>query len=152
MSIKKLLKQMVDQNASDLFYRAGGSAHLRLAGKVIPVDSIVLSVDDVMDAVAELTTPKQRDTFRDYLDVDFAVYIEELNHRFRVSIFRQRNWPSMVIRNVRSDVQTFEDLNLPAETLKKLSLETRGLVLLTGAGNWKKLWNAVCAKLLSGMK
>ena len=133
MSIKKLLKQMVDQNASDLFYRAGGSAHLRLAGKVIPVDSIVLSVDDVMDAVAELTTPKQRETFRDYLDVDFAVYIEELNHRFRVSIFKQRNWPSMVIRNVRSDVQTFEDLNLPAETLKKLSLETRGLVLLTGS-------------------
>jgi twitching motility protein PilT len=133
MSIKKLLKQMVDQNASDLFYRAGGSAHLRLAGKAIPVDDIILTVDDVMEAVEELTTLKQRETFKNSLDVDFAVYVEELNHRFRVSIFRQRNWPSMVIRNVRSEVQTFEELSLPAETLRRLSLETRGLVLLTGS-------------------
>jgi len=133
MSIKKLLKQMIDQSASDLFYRAGGSAHMRLAGKVIPIDDTILSVDDVMEAVDELTTPAQREAFRERLDVDFAVYLEELNRRFRVSIFRQRNWPSMVIRNVRSEVQTFDELNLPADILKKLSLETRGLVLLTGS-------------------
>ena len=133
MSIRKLLKQMVDRDASDLFYRAGGFAHLRVAGKVIPVDDIVLTVDDVIEAAAELTTAKQRETFRDCQDVDFAVYIEELNRRFRVSIFKQKNWPSMVIRNIRSEVQTFEDLNLPAKTLRKLSLEARGLVLLTGS-------------------
>jgi twitching motility protein PilT len=44
----------------------------------------------------------------------------------------------LVIRNIRSEVQTFEELNLPSEILKSLSMETRGLVLLTGsAGSGK---------------
>jgi len=45
----------------------------------------------------------------------------------------QRNWPSIVIRNVRNSIATLEELNLPAEILKKLSMETRGLLLLTGS-------------------
>jgi twitching motility protein PilT len=50
----------------------------------------------------------------------------------------QRNCPSLVIRNVRSSISTFEELNLPVEVLKKLSMEIRGLVLLTGsAGSGK---------------
>jgi twitching motility protein PilT len=50
----------------------------------------------------------------------------------------QRNWPALVIRNIRSDIQSFEELNLPAKVLKELSLESRGLVLLTGsAGSGK---------------
>jgi len=44
----------------------------------------------------------------------------------------QRNWPSIVIRNVRNKIATFEELNLPSEVMQKLALETRGLVLLTG--------------------
>jgi twitching motility protein PilT len=44
----------------------------------------------------------------------------------------QRNWPALVVRSIRSDIQSFEELNLPSEVLKKLSLEARGLVLLTG--------------------
>src|SRR4030042_4923014 len=44
----------------------------------------------------------------------------------------------MVIRNVRSSISSFEELNLPSEVLKKLCTERRGLVLLTGsAGSGK---------------
>jgi twitching motility protein PilT len=72
------------------------------------------------------------------LDLYFAIYLEEFKRRFRVSIFMQRNWPALVIRNIRSVVQNFEELGLPADILKKLSLEKRGLVLLTGsAGSGK---------------
>jgi twitching motility protein PilT len=67
------------------------------------------------------------------MDIDFALYSPELDRRFRISIFMQRNCPSVVIRNVRSTIQTFAELNLPAEVLEKLSLEARGLVLLTGS-------------------
>lgn len=57
----------------------------------------------------------------------------ELNRRFRISMFMQRNWPALTIRNVRAETQSFQELNLPAEILKKLCQETRGLVLLTGS-------------------
>ncbi len=132
MDIKKYLKIMVDKNASDLFYRAGAKVRLRIDGEVAAVDEKTVSLDEVNDAVRELTSERVRNLFQKDLDVDFGIYLPELEHRFRISIFIQRNWPSIIIRNVRSDIQTFEALNLPAETLEKLSMETRGLVLLTG--------------------
>ncbi len=133
MKIKELLKRMVEQNASDLFYRAGGVARLRVGGKVIPVDDELLTVDSVLEAMEELTTPQQRENFKKTLDVDFALYLDEFDRRFRVNIFMQRNWPSIVIRCINRVIQTFEELNLPDEVLRKLCMETRGLVLLTGS-------------------
>jgi len=132
MDIKKLMQEMVARGGSDLFYRAGGTPRLRIDGKIISVGEHVLSVEDVMLATQQLANFKQLDIFRNNMDVDFAVYLDEFGRRFRVSIFMQRNWPSVVIRNVRNHISTFEELNLPVEILKKLSLETRGLVLLTG--------------------
>ena len=133
MDIKKLLQEMVNRDASDLFYRAGGTPRLRVDGKIISVDDKPLTVEDVKLAMEQLTNEKQREAFKNKLDVDFAIYIKDLSRRFRVSIFMQRNWPSLVIRNVRSNISSFEDLNLPADILRKLSMETRGLVLLTGS-------------------
>jgi twitching motility protein PilT len=133
MQIKELLKEMLKRNASDLFYRCGGVARLKIDGKLIPVDQKVLLVDDVVKAVEEITTPKQREAFRDKLDIDFAFYLEELDLRFRVSVFMQRNWPSIVIRRVNSQTLSFKDLNLPEDVLQKLSMQRGGLVLLTGS-------------------
>jgi twitching motility protein PilT len=133
MDIKKLMQEMVDRDASDLFFRAGGMPRLRIDGKVVLMDTKILSLEDVIFAMEQLANTKQCETFRNKLDVDFAVYLAGFNRRFRVSIFTQRNWPSIVIRNVRSSIASFEELNLPADILKRLSQETRGLVLLTGS-------------------
>ncbi len=133
MTIKDLLKEMVQRDASDLFYRSGGTPHLRLDGKIINVSEEKLTVADVNKSIETITTPTQREYFSKNLDIDYALYSSELDHRFRVSIFMQRNSPSIVIRNVRQTTATFNDLNLPEEVLKRLSLEKRGLVLLTGS-------------------
>ena len=89
------------------------------------MDTRILSIEDVMLATEQLANTKQLEIFRNKLDVDFAVYLSEFNQRFRVSIFTQRNWPSIVIRNVRNTISSFEELNLPAEALRKLSMETQ---------------------------
>ena len=133
MDIKKLMQEMVVKDASDLFFRAGGIPRLRINGKIFPADTKILSVEDVMFAMEQLANTKQCEALKNKLDVDFALYLPELNRRFRVSIFMQRNWPAIVIRNVRSSIASFEELNLPGEILKRLSLETRGMVLLTGS-------------------
>jgi len=138
MDIKNYLKLMIDKNASDMFYRAGGNVRMRIDGKIVTVDERVVNLDEVNDSVKELTSNELRDFFKRNLDVDFGIYIPELKHRFRVSIFMQRNWPTLVIRNIRSEVQSFEELSLPGEILKSLAMETRGFVLLTGsAGSGK---------------
>jgi pilus retraction protein PilT len=132
MEIKKYLKLMIDKNASDMFFRAGSNVRMRIDGKVIPVGEEVISLDDVNNAVKEMTSSELKSLFQKSLDVDFGFYSPELNHRFRVSIFMQRNWPAMVIRNIRMVAESFADLNLPEEILNKLCMEARGLILLTG--------------------
>lgn len=133
MNVKDFLKELVDRNGSDLLFRAGATPRIRLDGNIIALNDNALSVDDVVQAVEQLTTVKQRESLKENLDIDFALYYEEFNRRFRVSIFMQRNWPSVVIRNVRSSVGNFDELSLPTDILKKLSLEQRGLILLTGS-------------------
>ncbi|MBU4346676.1 MAG: PilT/PilU family type 4a pilus ATPase [Candidatus Omnitrophica bacterium] len=138
MDIKKYLKIMIEKNASDMFYRAGSNVRMRIDGKVVPVDEKIIGLDEVNESVKRLTSNELRDFFQRNLDVDFGVYIPELDHRFRISIFMQRNWPALVVRNIRSDIQTFQELSLPVDVLEKLSMETKGLVLLTGsAGSGK---------------
>ena len=51
---------------------------------------------------------------------------------FRINIFRQRGTISLVIRYVRSDIPSFEQLRLPP-VLLDLVMEKRGLVLVAGA-------------------
>lgn len=138
MNMKKLLQEMVDKNASDLFYRAGGVPHMRIDGKVIPADEKALSVEEVANTVEEITPSRLRGVLDKAWDIDFALFSQELERRFRVSIFMQRNSPSIVIRSILPHARNFTELNLPADILKKLSSESRGLVLLTGsAGSGK---------------
>lgn len=132
MTIRELLRQMVERDASDLFCRAGGTPRLRVDGKVISVCEQIMSKGELDDAIGEIATPEQGEMFKKNHDVDFAYYSNELEHRFRISIFMQRSSPSFVIRNVRKGVDTFENLGLPVRVLRNLAMEPRGLVLLTG--------------------
>ena len=133
MTIKELIKVMIEREGSDLFVRTGGTARLRIDGEIANIDQTPLTEKDVFLAIDELALPKQKEVFKSTSDVDFAVYLSEFDRRFRVSVFMQRNSPSIVIRNVRNSTSTFEELNLPGKVMKKLSEETRGLVLLTGS-------------------
>jgi len=132
LDITDYLKMMVDKNASDMFYRAGGTVRMRINGQVVNVTDQVVSVDDIDLTFQKLLSEEFREFFKKNLDLEFAYFCPELKHRFRVSIFRQRNWPSIVIRNIPAVIKSPEELNLPAEVLKKLAAERRGLVLLTG--------------------
>jgi len=133
MTIKELIKQMIERDASDLFYRCGTEPRLRIDGDLVNMDDELLTLHDLNQAVEDITTPSQREAFKNNSDIDFALFLSEFKRRFRVSIFVQRNSPSIVIRNVRNTIANFAELNLPEKVLQKLSMERRGLVLLTGS-------------------
>lgn len=132
MGIKEYLKMSVDRKASDTFFRAGGKVHMRINGEVLAVSDEVINMDDIEQALKDLLPEEMVKYFKSNLDVDFAYYMPEVDRRFRVSIFMQRNWPSIVIRNIPSFIDSMEDLHLPSAVIKKLATENRGLVLLTG--------------------
>jgi len=138
MGIKDYFRLMVEKRASDMFYRAAGAVYMRIDGQATRVSDKPITIEDMGKTIKELLSEEQQAFFNKHLDLDFAFYSAELGRRFRISIFMQRNLPSMVIRNISPVIQTMEELNLPADVLKKLALDNRGLVLLTGiAGSGK---------------
>ena len=132
MDIVDYLKMMVEKDASDLFFRAGTTVRMRINGQVLPMTENFVSIDDIEMALQTLLSDEARELFRKAKDIDFAYYEPGMKHRFRVSIFMQRNWPSIVARNIPPTTKTLEELKVPADILKKLAMERRGLVLLTG--------------------
>jgi len=134
MSIKNYLEKMIEKGASDIFYRVGGPVRMRIAGRIFAIDTNVLTLEDLNQAIKDLTTPEQVKILNTQKDVDFAIsiYMKEFDRRFRVSLFNQRNTPAIVIRLVRNKIDDFAALNLPANVFEKLSMESRGLILLTG--------------------
>lgn len=133
MTIKELLTKMITRGGSDVFFRVGAKQTIRIDGKLTCAAQNTLTAQEVSRAVEDLTTVEQREKFKELMDIDFAIFFNDLDRRFRVSLFMQRNYPSIVIRNIRNTTEDFEALNLPGEVLRKLAQEPRGLVLLTGS-------------------
>ncbi len=132
LDIHTCLQMMVEKEASDMFFRPGGYLRMRINGQVLTMSEKMINTDDLDQALQKLLSEELRDFFRKKLDIDFAYFSPELKRRFRVSIFTQRNWPAIVIRAIPPFSKTLEELKLPAEVLKKLAMERRGMVLLTG--------------------
>jgi twitching motility protein PilT len=75
-------------------------------------------------------SPAQKETFKRENEVDFAYSVPGLG-RFRCNAFMQRGSIGLVFRVIPTRIPNIEELNLPP-ILKKIALEERGLVLVTG--------------------
>lgn len=138
MRIKDVLRVMCEKDASDLFLKVDNVPYLRICGELRPIQDVAaLSVAVIEKIIAEITDEVHKSALARSHDTDFAFDVPGLD-RFRASIFYQRNMPSVVLRRIKKVVPDFKALNLPEEFLQKISMERRGLVLLTGpAGNGK---------------
>jgi len=130
MDIKQLLAFGVKNNASDLHLSAGMPPMIRVDGEMRKINMPELSHDDVVSLIESIMEEEQIKDYRDYLETDFAFEIPEVA-RFRANVFNQKRGAAGVFRTIPSKILTLEQLDAPP-ILKKLSLLTRGLVLVTG--------------------
>ena len=129
-SIDVLLQIMVQRGASDLHLKAGSPPVIRVDGELYLLGEEEVSPEGMKEYAASVMTDKQIAIFSDQNEIDFAYGLKGVG-RFRVNIFRQRGSISIAMRQVVSKIPTFEELNLPP-VLARLSLEPRGLILVTG--------------------
>ncbi len=129
-TVDELLNEMVSRNASDLHIKAGSPPVVRVDGELHLLDEPVLSPEDTKDAAASIMTDKQIRRFSEHNEIDFAYSAVNVG-RFRVNIYRQRGSISVAMRQVATQIPSFESLKLP-DIIKRLALEPRGLVLVTG--------------------
>jgi twitching motility protein PilT len=130
-TVDELLRVVVEKNASDLHLKAGNPPIIRVDGELYPLDEPSVPADEMKEYAASLMTDRQIAIFSEKNEIDFA-YGGHGVGRYRVNVYRQRGTISIAMRQVVSTIPSFEDLHLPP-LLKNLSLEPRGLILVTGA-------------------
>jgi len=131
MNLDSLLRVMVSKGASDLHLKVGCFPHLRVNGVLVPLaDQGKLEKEDSLMMAFSIMNGKQKEHFRDAAEIDIGYGVRGLG-RFRVNVFQQRGDVSVAIRAVPTRIQSFEELQLPS-ILQTISMEARGLVLVTG--------------------
>ncbi len=136
MDINELLVHMIARQASDLYVKPEAPPTLRISGQFEPIGEDALSHEEVGELAGQLMQPRHLKEFEARQQVNLAYYTPTLG-RYRVNIYMQRSVPAIVIRRIRTDIPTFEELRLP-RAVGDLALAPRGLVLVTGpAGSGK---------------
>jgi len=130
--INKLLKIMVEKNASDLHISAGATLQIRVDERLIPIDDHILTPDESKALSYSVLSKPQIEKFENDMELDMAFGLHGLS-RFRVNVFRQRGSVAASIRLIPYTIWTFEQCGLPADIVISLCKKPKGLVLLTGA-------------------
>lgn len=131
MNINELLKVSLERGASDLHVKVGNPPVLRIDGVLTPmVEQKRVTQEDAISIAFGIMSGPQKEKFREKNELDLAYSVPGLG-RFRVNVFQQRGTIGLVLRTIPVKIRTFEELYLP-EVLKKISLEPRGLILVTG--------------------
>ncbi|OGN98502.1 MAG: type IV pili twitching motility protein PilT [Chloroflexi bacterium RBG_13_51_18] len=131
MHINDLLQLAITRKASDLHLKVGRSPVMRINGELFPQEDAGIITPEIMNSIfMQITTEKQRDTFSQELEADFAYQTKDTG-RFRINICQQDGTTGLVCRPVTTEVPTIEGLGLP-EICKTLAMKGSGLVIVTG--------------------
>lgn len=126
----KLLQRAIQKDASDIHLKTGSPIYYRIDGLIEPQENGVMHGEDIEHIVNLLLNEEQKKFFQRKGEIDLA-FTEKGVGRFRVNIFRQRGTVSIVMRRIKTKMLTFEQLHLPAATIKLTEFH-RGMVLITG--------------------
>jgi len=129
--IAGLLKAMVKYEASDLYLTTGAKVSLKVMGGFKHLTQEPLKPGMVESLAKGIFDDEEWDSFNETREVNKGLAINGVG-RFRVNGYFQRGEVSLVIRHVRSEIMTPEELALP-EVLKELVMKKDGLVLFVGS-------------------
>jgi len=138
MRLYKLLEKMAQEGASDLLIKAGSPPYIRVNKKLRRMeDEEPISGQEAEEMAREILDEEKINYIYKGEEADVAFDMENIG-RFRANVFKQCGKISFAIRKINDKVPSFEELKLPADVLKRLCAEERGLILVTGpAGSGK---------------
>ena len=130
LDIKKLLQSVVVHGASDLHLVSRSEPQLRLDGRLRPINLPVLDGQTIEEACYSLMTEKQKQTFEENLELDFAIELEGVG-RFRANFYKTLGDMAAAFRIIPAKTPTLDDLKV-SPIYKKLTKREKGLILVTG--------------------
>lgn len=136
MEYKRLIELMLRDGISDILFKAGSCPLIRVNGQLVQTNLEPLTPQQTEEICRSLLSPQQMSEFQGRHEMDISCTVDGVS-RFRVNLYHQKGTIAVALRTIPLKIQSFEDLHLPTQTLKKLVAQGRGLILfagVTGAG------------------
>jgi twitching motility protein PilT len=131
MELNEILAEAIRNDASDVLLKAGVPPAFRVRADFLPLENAAPLDGPALERIVNgVLDDNRRRKLEQDLQVDLAYSHPDLG-RFRVNIFRQRGFLSLVIRVVPTRIRNVAELNLP-QSVERLAIERRGLILVTG--------------------
>ncbi len=130
-AMKRLFQLMAEKKASDIFLSVGSPINIKINGVAMPINQQPMDGNRVRGLLYEVIDEKQRKEFEDTLELNTAYTLQGVGS-FRISAFRQKGSPAVVVRYIPNTIPPLDSLGL-APILKDIILEKRGLILMVGA-------------------
>ena len=131
MNIEDLFRKMVEIEASDLYLTVAKPPMYRTEGKIEVGGDHPFTPQELRDIAQAIMNDKQKQEFTETMEMNMAMSLPGVS-RFRINIFQQRGSVGMVIRRIKADVLSLEQMSLPP-ILGDIVMTKRGLVLVVGA-------------------
>jgi twitching motility protein PilU len=122
---------MADKKASDIFVSVGAPINIKINGVAMPVNQAVMTTDTVKQLLYEVLTERQIKVYEDEMELNTALPVEGVG-TFRISAFRQKGSPAVVVRYIPASIPALDSLGVP-EVFKEVIMQKRGLILMVGA-------------------
>lgn len=126
-----LLVLMVEKNGSDLYLTVGSPPVMKIDGRAVALGAEMLKPGQVLNLAKEILGMERLQDFQQEKEINMAISAPGIG-RFRVNGFFQRGELSFVLRAIKTQIPSLEQLRLPP-ILKDLAMTSRGLVLFVGA-------------------
>jgi twitching motility protein PilT len=130
IQIDRLLETVVRKKASDLHLAVGRPPVLRMNGGLRDLQTKVLEAEDTVALMKSITPERIQQEFEETGSGDFGFAYGD-QARFRVSIFKQKGYTSLVLRRIPNTILTFEQIGLP-KMAEQICRRPRGIFLVTG--------------------
>src|SRR5882672_9773218 len=130
-AMKRLFQLMAEKKASDIFLSVGAPINIKINGNAVPVNQAVMTADSVKTLLYEVLNERQIKEYEEEMELNTAYALEGVG-TFRISAFRQKGSPAVVVRYIPGSIPAIDTLGLP-EILKEIIMQKRGLILMVGA-------------------
>lgn len=127
--LEEALQYARENGCSDLHLNVDGPAMIRKNGKLIEFPKQFDNAQTT-EMILSMLNDLQMEQLKQGKDIDFT-YVDQKHERQRVNVYRQQDKLAAAIRIIDNRIRSLEELMLP-DVLKKLAMEPRGLVLVTG--------------------
>src|SRR5438128_4086853 len=130
-AMTRLFQVMADKKASDIFISVGAPINIKINGLAVPVNQTVMTAATVQQLLYEVLNERQIKEYEEEMELNTALALEGVGS-FRISAFRQKGAPAVVIRYIPGSIPGIDTLGVP-EVLKEVIMQKRGLILMVGA-------------------